>query len=157
MVRATFPFFVGLAANSGCLTYFTSYPMFTSLRLSGLLFTTGLLMSSLAAQAQVAAPAGAAAARGYDFLTLTSMESGSKVLAKILIVPAFQGKSEIQMEDFGGFSAEKNLAKLQHNTELIQQQLSELTVAGWELVQTYPFISSPNLVTTRYLFRKAKN
>jgi hypothetical protein len=156
MVRADSPFFAETTFSVDYLTCF--FPsMLNLLRPLGLLFTTGLLVSNLTAQAQMAAPAGAIAAHGYDFLTLTSMESGSKVLAKILIVPAFQGKSEIQMEDFGGFSAEKNLAKLQHNTELIQQQLSELTVAGWELVQTYPFISSPNLVTTRYLFRKAKN
>ena len=114
-------------------------------------------MSNSVAHAQTAASTGVVAAHGYDFLTVTSMESGAKSLAKILIVPAFQGKSEIQLEDFGGFSTEKNIAKLQHNTDLIQQQLSELTVAGWELVQTYPFISSPSLVTTRYLFRKAKN
>ena len=85
------------------------------------------------------------------------MESQTKAVAKILIMPAFQGKSEIQLEDFGGFSAEKNLAKLQHNTELVNQQLSELTVAGWELVQAYPFASMPGLFTTRYLFRKAKS
>lgn len=125
--------------------------------LTGFLFGAGLALSTPAARAQTTGPASVVAAHGYDFLTVTSMESGAKSLAKILIVPAFQGKSEIQLEDFGGFSTEKNLAKLQHNTELIHQQLSDLTVAGWELVQTYPFLSSPSLVTTRYLFRKAKN
>ena len=123
---------------------------------SGLFLSAGLLLSSPVARAQMAPAAGAPAAHGYDFLTVTSMESGSKAFAKILLVPAFQGKSEIQLEDFGAFSNQKNFDKLQHNTELLHQQLSDLTVAGWELVQTYPFISSPSLVTTRYLFRKAK-
>jgi hypothetical protein len=110
-----------------------------------------LLLGTPAAFAQVPAP------HGYDFLTLTSMESSTKSVAKILITPAFQGKTEIQLEDFGGFSAEKNLGKLQHNIELVNQQLTELTAAGWELVQAYPFTSVPGLFTTRYLFRKAKS
>lgn len=125
--------------------------------LSASLLTASLLLGSLVANAQTVGSVGAIASHGYDFLTLTSMESQSKSLSKILITPAFQGKSEIQLEDFGGFSAEKNLAKLQHNTELVNQQLADLTAAGWELVQAYPFTSVPGLVTTRYLFRKAKS
>lgn len=116
-----------------------------------LALSTFLLLGTPSAFAQALAP------HGYDFLTLTSMESSTKSVAKILITPAFQGKSEIQLEDFGGFSAEKNLAKLQHNTELVNQQLSDLTAVGWELVQAYPFTSIPGLFTTRYLFRKAKS
>ncbi|MEJ7659740.1 MAG: hypothetical protein WKG07_08995 [Hymenobacter sp.] len=40
---------------------------------------------------------------------------------------------------------------------MINQQLTDLTAAGWGLVQAYPFASSPTLFTARYLFRKAKN
>jgi hypothetical protein len=125
--------------------------------LAGFLLSAGLLLSGPVPHAQAAVPTVAPAAHGYDFLTVTSMESSTKSVAKILITPAFQGKSEIQLEDFGGFSAEKNLSKLQHNTQLVNQQLSDLTTAGWELVQAYPFTSVPGLFTTRYLFRKAKN
>lgn len=110
----------------------------------------------LAAGLPAAAQTGAPAAPGYSFLTVTTMESTAKSLAKIVITPAFQGKSEIQLEEFSGLSTEKYLAKLQHNTEVINQQLTDLTVAGWELVQTYPFTSNSGPVATRYLFRKAR-
>lgn len=160
MVRVDSPFFARLA-TSGCGFHPTSLlymaHFFRLPALASFLFSAGSLLSSPVAHAQVAVPTTVPAVHGYDFLTVTSMESGAKSLAKLLIVPAFQGKSEIQLEDFGGFSTEKNIAKLQHNTELIQHQLSDLTVAGWELVQTYPFINSPSVVTTRYLFRKAKS
>ena len=123
--------------------------LFSPIRLCRLALSASLLLATPAVFAQVVPP------HGYDFLTLTSMESSAKSAAKILLTPAFQGKSEIQLEDFGGFSIEKNLAKLQHNTELVNQQLSNLTAAGWELVQAYP-VTSTNLLTTRYLFRKAR-
>ncbi|OGX90688.1 hypothetical protein BEN49_22025 [Hymenobacter coccineus] len=103
------------------------------------------------------APAQSAPAKTYDFLTVTNIESGTKSLAKMLITPAFQGKTEVQLEDLGSLSVEKNLAKIARNTEVINRQLTELTAAGWEFVQAYPFAFSPDLPTTRYLFRKARN
>jgi hypothetical protein len=101
------------------------------------------------------AQAGPAATRGYDFLTLTTLESSNKSASKIYIAPAFQGKTEVQLEDFNAFGFEKNREKLQQNTQLINQQLSDLTVAGWELVQVYP-LSSQAVIITRYLLKKAK-
>jgi len=74
----------------------------------------------------------------------------------MIIVPPFAGKSEIQLEDFGGFSASKNLDKLQRNTLLINQQLSAITSAGWELTNVYPVAEMRGFIT-RYLFRKVKN
>ncbi|WP_223652783.1 hypothetical protein [Hymenobacter psoromatis] len=47
-----------------------------------------LLLGTPPVFAQVPAP------HGYDFLTLTSRESSAKSVAKILITPAFQGKTE---------------------------------------------------------------
>jgi hypothetical protein len=92
----------------------------------------------------------------YEFLTVTTFESQIKVLARIVIAPAFAGKSEIQLEDFGGFSAAKNLDKLQRNTLLINQQLSDITSAGWELAHVYP-VAETGVLITRYLFRKVKS
>jgi hypothetical protein len=106
--------------------------------------------------AAASAQAGPAAPHGYDFLTLTSLESTSKAASKIYLAPAFQGKSEVQLEDFNAFGFDKNREKLQTNMQLVNQQLSELTVAGWELVQVYP-LPSQTVIITRYLLRKAKS
>ena len=87
---------------------------------------------------------------------MTTSESQSKTFARILIAPAFQGKSEIQLETFGGMASDaRNLDKLQRNTLLVNQQLEALTGAGWELVQVYP-VTDTGVLITRYLFRKGK-
>ena len=92
-----------------------------------LLFSVGI---TTGAWAQAIAPA------GYTFLTMTSSESQVRAYARIFIVPAFQGKSEIQLEYSDGFSGGRNMERLQRNTQLVNQQLEALTVAGWELVRS---------------------
>ena len=111
-----------------------------------LLFSVGI---TTGAWAQAIAPA------GYTFLTMTSSESQVRAYARIFIVPAFQGKSEIQLEYSDGFSGGRNMERLQRNTQLVNQQLEALTVAGWELVHVYP-VSDKEVLVTRYLFRKVK-
>jgi hypothetical protein len=86
---------------------------------------------------------------------MTTFESSTKALSQILLAPPVQGKTEIQLEDFGGISTKKNLDKYQRNALLISQQLEALTTAGWELVHVYP-VSETGVFTTRYLLRKAK-
>ncbi|AMR28019.1 hypothetical protein A0257_13585 [Hymenobacter psoromatis] len=111
-----------------------------------------LLLTTRSSWAQV----GPVAPHGDDFLTVTTIDGYTKNISKILITPAFQEKTEIQLEDLGNssFSIEKNLATIQRNTLKINQQLSDLTVAGWELVEAHTVtIFAP---TTRYLFRKAR-
>jgi hypothetical protein len=93
--------------------------------------------------------------RTYEFLTMTTFESQAKVLSHIYMTPAFQGKSDIQLEDFGGISASKNMDKLQRNTTVINQQLEAITAAGWELTFVYT-ITETGTIGTRYLFKKAK-
>ncbi|GAB3635247.1 hypothetical protein GCM10027422_08370 [Hymenobacter arcticus] len=108
--------------------------------------------------AQMAAPAGAVAARGYEYTTLTSFESASKATSKIFVAPAFQGKSEVQLEDFNAFAYEKNKEKLQQNMQTINQLLGDLSAVGWELVQVYPLPSQGSSTNvTRYLLRKPKS
>jgi hypothetical protein len=132
------------------------WPLLRLPTLSGTLLGAALLLSSPVAHAQTAAVA--LAAYGYDFLTMTTVESPAKSLSKLLITPAFQGKTETQLEVFGGFvSADKNLEILQRNTQTINQQLSDLTVAGWELVEVHTISTVSNACTTRYLFRKARS
>lgn len=114
-------------------------------------------LSVLLAVGPLLAPAQSTPAKGYDFLTVTAIESSTKSLARLIITPAFQGKTEVQLEAPGGLSFDKNLAKIARNTELVNRQLTDLTAAGWELVQAYPFTYSPDFPTTRYLFRKARN
>ncbi len=93
--------------------------------------------------------------RAYDFLTVITLESQAKAYSRIIITPAFEGKSEVQLEDFGALSGSKNLEKIQRNTLLVNQQLTALTVGGWELVQVYP-VAETGILTTRYLFRKPR-
>ncbi len=122
--------------------------------LFGFLLSASLLLSSPAARAQAAIPAGMPAAHGYDFLTVTTSE-GTKAYSFILFSPAFQGKTEVQLESGNVLSADKYKERIQQNTLLINEQLSALTVAGWELVQVYTPIYSVN--ARCYLFRKAKS
>ncbi len=101
----------------------------------------------------------AAHAQAYDFLVVTAIEAPAKNLAKLLIAPAFNGRTEIQLEPVGGFSAATILERARHNDELLAQSLSELSVAGWELIQVAPapFLADKTVSATRYLLRKAKS
>ncbi|RZL12628.1 MAG: hypothetical protein EOO62_10540 [Hymenobacter sp.] len=128
--------------------------MFRFSILTGLLFGTALLLASPAAHAQLASPSGATAAHGYDFLTVTTSE-GNKALSFILFAPAFQGKTEIPLETVVVLGTEKFKERVNQNAQLINEQLSALTVAGWELVQVYTTTIPEN--GSRYLFRKAKS
>ncbi|MFD1870926.1 hypothetical protein [Hymenobacter bucti] len=118
--------------------------------LSSVLLGAGLLLSSPAAHAQLTVPA----TLGYDFLTMTTIE-GTKAFSAILFSPAFQGKTEMPLIARNVLSAEKYKELIRQNTELVNGQLSALTVAGWELVQVYT-PSSPAEARC-YLFRKAKS
>ena len=122
--------------------------------LAGLLLSAGLQLSSPVARAQAAIPAGIPAVRGYDFLTVTTSE-GPKAYSFILFSPAFQGKTEIPLEGINTLSGDKYRERINQNTQLINEQLSALTVAGWELVQVYPATTLANARCS--LFRKAKN
>lgn len=141
-------------------THFLPYPLMRPVThlLCYLLFT-GLLLPLRPAWAQVAPPA-SAVLHGYDFLTVTEFEGYTKNRARILITPAFQGKTEVQLDDLNGssLSVNKDLEVIQRNTLVLNQQLSELTAAGWELVDVHVVTTlSTTNNTTRYLFRKAKS
>ena len=123
--------------------------------LRGAALLTLLALAPQPGRAQTAAAASQTTLT-YDFLTVTTSESSAKAAAKIIIAPPFQGKSDVQLEEFGGIYNAKNREKLQRNVGLINQQLTELTAAGWELFQVYPLNYPPDLPTTRYLFRKAR-
>ena len=134
----------------------TLHPTFSAtLRRGSLLLTLLAGLLSFTGFAQTAAPAPATTLT-YDFLTVTSSESSARTVSVVLIAPPFQGKSEIQLEAFGGIYNARNRERVQRNTVLINQQLTELTAAGWELFQVYPQNYPPDLLTTRYLFRKVR-
>lgn len=119
---------------------------------SGLLLGAGLLLSSPLAHAQTASPAGVV--HGYDFLTVITSE-GANAFAYILFSPAFQGKTEISLEGTNVLGTEKYKERILRNAQLINEQLSALTVAGWELVQVYTTTNPTN--GRCYLLRKAKS
>ncbi|MGI4832555.1 MAG: hypothetical protein ACRYFK_03745 [Janthinobacterium lividum] len=52
------------------------------------------------------------APHGYDFPTAAAMESTSSSFAKLLIMPAFQGKTEVALEEYNGLGVEKPLSKI---------------------------------------------
>ena len=157
MVRVGSPFFAGLATSSSsfhlicllCMVRFFRLPA-----LAGFLFSAGLLLNSPAAHAQLLVPAAAPAAHGYDFLTVTTVE-GVKSFSAIMFAPDFQGKSEIPLESIQILGTEKFKERIRENTLRVNEQLSALTVAGWELVQVYAPNSPAN--ARCYLFRKAKS
>lgn len=115
-----------------------------------------LALASRPAAAQLIAPA---TARSYDFLTITVVESSTKSLAKLLLAPAFNGRTEIQLEAQSGFLSTTRLEHLRRNEEVLTQSLGELSAAGWELIQvaSAPLITDKDVATTRYLLRKAKS
>jgi hypothetical protein len=158
MVQGYFPFFTGPAAGGGrSSTFSTAISMRHFFRfpiLSSVFLGAGLLLSSPLAHAQMTIPAGAPATHGYDFLTMTTIE-GTKAFSAMLFSPAFQGKTEIPLISRSVLSAEKYKELIRQNTELVNEQLSALTVAGWELVQVYTPTSPAD--ARCFLFRKAKN
>ena len=119
---------------------------------------TGLLLvlSSYAASAQMLP---ATNGQPVDFMTLTSIEAPTKKMAKLLFAPAFNGRTEVQLASVGAFSTATILEQLRQNNETLTKTLGELSVAGWELIQVSPapLTVDKDVVTTRYLLRKAKN
>lgn len=118
------------------------------------LLVAGLLLSGPVARAQGAVPTGTADARGYDFLTVTTVE-GNKAQSYMLFSTPFQGKTELPLTSIMLMGVEKYKEAVIQNTRLINEQLSALTVAGWELIQVYAVATPVN--GRSYLFRKAKN
>ena len=104
------------------------------------------------------AQASPAAPHGYDFLTVTTLESSYKKEPHILFTPAFQGQSALSLPQSSLYATSpEDLAKLTETTALIDQKLSALTVDGWELVHVNSLVTAANRPMTRYLFRKAKS
>ena len=130
--------------------------------LAGALLGAGLLLSGPVAHAQMVALTGAVAPHGYDFLTLTTIEGLSKKTAQLLFTPAFQAKTMVPLLPVSVLgSSEEEYTRLTQNALTVNQQLTDLTVAGWELVQVYAVAPASgtgyNPPITRYLFRKAKS
>ncbi|RZK16227.1 MAG: hypothetical protein EOO56_20415 [Hymenobacter sp.] len=122
--------------------------------MASIVLSTGLLLGSPAARAQLAVPTSTPAARGYDFLTVTTVE-GNKAQSYLLFSTPFQGKTEVPLTSIMLMGAEKYKEAIIQNTQLINEQLTALTVAGWELAQVYVVATPIN--GRAYLFRKAKN
>jgi hypothetical protein len=122
---------------------------------SRLLLSASLALGTYSAAAQV--PSGAP--RGYDFRTITIIKSPYRNDCRLLLTPAFEGKTELKLEEEYTLSSDKYREHLQANTALLNQLLSDLSVAGWELVETHAVQEGPPpaAAVTRYLFRKAKN
>lgn len=120
-------------------------------------FTLSLVLALLAtrpyfATAQTSRPV------VYEFMTLTLVESPYAVDTRLLLTPAFKGQTEFKLEEVYNLSANKYREHLQHNTQLVNQYLSELSEAGWELfnVQASTVGSTAAASVTRYLLRKPR-
>ena len=119
-----------------------------------LVMSCALLPSAVVAWGQTV-PEPQNAPHGYDFLTVTVLELTGKSMAKVLITPAFQGKTEIQLADMSSISTAKNVEVSQHNASVVNQQLSDLTIAGWELAAVFNSNVS-GYAAPRYLFRRPR-
>ncbi|MGI4867580.1 MAG: hypothetical protein ACRYFZ_26910 [Janthinobacterium lividum] len=105
------------------------------------------LLLAIPALAQTTAPT------TYEFLTVVESQSQQGSFAKILFAPAFQGKTELPLQELPGTAAGgKYIATYRQNIETVNQQLETVTSAGWELVHT----SSIDRGHT-YLFRRRKS
>lgn len=116
-----------------------------------------LLLVSLGASAQASRPT-------YDFMTISIVKSPYKNDCYLLLTPAFQGKSEIKLEEEYNLASDRYRANLQRNITLLNQTLGELSTAGWDLVDVHATVVGaeppglqPTATLTRYLLRKAKN
>ncbi|HET9504376.1 MAG TPA: hypothetical protein VFO93_12610 [Hymenobacter sp.] len=120
----------------------------------GLLLGAGLVLGGPAAHAQ-ALPV---PQRGYDFLTLTVIQSPYKNDCRLLLTPAFQGKTELKLEEEYDLASDKYRAHAQSNALLLNQLLTDLSAAGWQLAETHAAQQGPatSATVTRYLLRKAK-
>jgi hypothetical protein len=87
----------------------------------------------------------------YEFLTLAARESSVGTLSQITFAPAFQGKTQLQLEETPASFA-KSVPAHQRNLVMVNQQLEALTAAGWELVQAF----STDSQGREYLFRRRK-
>ena len=115
-----------------------------------------LLFVSLGAAAQSGRPA-------YDFMTIAVIKSPYKNDCYLLLTPAFQGRAEVKLEEEYNLASDRYRANLQHNITLLNQTLSDLSAAGWDLVDVHatevgaePSGMQPKTTITRYLLRKAK-
>jgi hypothetical protein len=120
----------------------------------GLLLGTGLGLSGPVARAQTLP----VPPRGYDFLTLTVIQSPYKNDCRLLLTPAFQGKTELKLEEEYDLASDRYRAHAQSNALLLNQLLSDLSAAGWQLADTHAAQQGPptSATVTRYLLRKAK-
>jgi len=116
-----------------------------------------LLLVSLSASAQTSRPT-------YDFMTISVIKSPYRNDCYLLLTPAFQGKSEIKLEEEYNLASDRYRANLQRNITLLNNTLGELSAAGWDLVNVHstevgaePPGLHPTATITRYLLRKAKN
>jgi hypothetical protein len=114
-----------------------------------------LLLSGSGALAQIPA----ATARSYEFLTVTVIESPYSRDSRLLLSPAFQGRTELPLEEIYNLASDKYREHLQRNTTVLNQTLSDLSSAGWELIDVHGTVVGPPPVAsvTRYLLRKAKS
>jgi hypothetical protein len=131
-----------LCAQSLAARYFAS--------MKHLLFAFALLGAPLASLAQAAPPVSTT----YEFLTVAEIESPSSGLAKILFAPAFQGRSELPLENLPMALSIKYPIIYQRNLQMVNRQLEAVTADGWELMHV-----SSNTATTghEYLFRRPKS
>jgi hypothetical protein len=116
-----------------------------------------LLLVSLGASAQTGHVT-------YDFRTISIIKSPYKNDCYLLLTPAFQGKTEIKLEEEYNLASDRYRANLQHNITLLNETLGELSAAGWDLVDVHstelgaePSGRFAKAIITRYLLRKAKN
>jgi hypothetical protein len=117
---------------------------------------TLLLLISLSAAAQTDRVT-------YEFMTVSVIKSPYQTDCYLLLTPAFQGKTQIKLEEEYNLASDRYRTNLQHNITLLNETLGELSAAGWDLVDVHatevgaePPGLHPTATITRYLLHKAK-
>ena len=88
----------------------------------------------------------------YEFMTVVDVEFWGKGMAKLLFAPAFRGTAQLPLESLPIATAgDQYFSVQQHNLQLVNRYLGEVTATGWELVHV-----SGGEHKTCYLFRKSK-
>lgn len=93
-----------------------------------------------------------------EYMTLTTIESASQRLAKMLLAPSFHTSREVYLEGYDSATETGNSWAYQRNQERLAKQLGELATEGWEVVEVHPapYLPASEAYSTRYLLRRPR-
>jgi len=92
----------------------------------------------------------------YEYLTFIESESRNSNEAKLLFIPAFQGKDDLKLASLSGPYGVASSELYRRNVQVVTQQLAAASAQGWELVGFTGANGMTEGGETRYLLRRVK-